>query len=238
MFKYNSKYAIMGMCGKYQILGDFQGLRKNKNKAVSFDANFTPDFPNIFYSYIYDKPTTKPVTKNTQVISKLDSDFFELSGKDFREIRETRNKFDKIVTSKEYNKEHVLELIDRWDAQSGDRYGWFKHSGYDREFFRRWYDEEKDNLISKFYYINDKIVGYAILHKENGCYTYMLRKADNTIRNTCLYVDYKTFESIYGTENSTIFVNWGASKGTLLRYKRKFPVFEENNVYFYKKATK
>jgi len=233
MFKYSNKYGVMGMAGKCEVLGDFEGLRKNKNKVVSFSKDFNPNSPIISYSYIYEKPSAKGYMKCRQITSKLDKSFFKLEGGNFREIRETRNKFNKIITIKEYKKEDVLELIDRWDAQSGKKYGWQRHSGYDRAFFNRWYDSEKENLISRFYYIDDRIVGYSVLHKESDNYTYIIRKADNTIRNTCLYVDYKTFEEIYNIENKDFYVNWGASSGTLLKYKRKFGSFEETDVYFY-----
>ena len=235
MHNYISKYTIMGMMSaKYEVLGDWQGLKKNRNKAVSFDKSFDPCFPKTSYAYIYDKPSCK-YSKSTQVVSVFDKSFFGLSGNKYREIRETRNYFNKLVTIKDFNQNDVLGLIDRWDEQSGGKYHWQKHSGYDKAFFNKWYLQEKDNLISYFYYIGDKIVGYAILHKDNDCYNYIIRKTDISIRNTCLYVDYKTFEQIYAIENQSFLVNWGASSGNVLKYKRKFPIHSQSAVYFYSK---
>lgn len=234
MFKYNSKYCIMGMLSaRYEVLEDWRGYRKNKKNAVSFYEDFSPDFEKVSYNYIYEKPQVK-YSKSTQIVSKFDSEFFKLSGNKYREIRETRNKFDKIIINKEYNKEDVLGLIDTWDKQSGDKYGFQKHSGYDRNFFNKFYDLEKDNLISNFYYIGDKIIGYSILHKAEDCYEYLIRKVDIELRNTCLYVDYKTFEQIYEKEKEFL-INWGASSGNVLKYKKKFPIFESCPVYFYSK---
>ena len=232
MFKYTSRYCLLGMMSaRFEVLGDWQGFKKNRNNAVSFDVNFVPDFKSVFFSYIYEKPKVK-CYKMTQLISKFDSEFFELRGKEHCEIRETRNKFDKVVSIRAYNKEDTLGLIDLWDSQRKQLYGWFCHSGYDRNFFSKWYDAEKDQLFSRFYYLGERMIGYAVLHQTESGYEYLIRKADCSIRNLCLYVDYKTFEQVYsGTD---FFVNWGASKGSLLRYKKKFPIFSETPTYFFK----
>jgi len=235
MFKYTSKYCMMGMMSKNgSPFNNWLGFKKNKNNAVSFDMDFHPDFPKVNYSYIYERPKVKGVRKSTQIVSKFDGQFFKLEGKGFKEIRETKNKFNKVVRAGEYDKNKVLELIDKWDSISGAKYGWQRHSGYDRSFFNNWYALEQDNLISSFYYIGDKLVGYSVLHKNDNCYDYIIRKTNNTIRNTCLYVDYKTFESIYEKEKKPFLVNWGASGGGVLKYKKKFPVFQETRVYFYR----
>lgn len=232
MFKYISKFCILGMMSeRYEVLGNWQGFKKNRNKAVSFYTDFIPDFKEVFFQYIYEKPECKS-SRMTQVVSKLDDEFFNLSGKQFKEIRETRNKFDKIVKMKEYNKDDTLKLIDTWDIQCGGKYHWHRHSGYDRAFFNKWYDLERDSLFSRFFYIDDKMIGYSVLHKDKECYEYLIRKTDITLRNTCLYVDYKTFEEIHKIDGNFL-VNWGASSGSLLKYKRKFPKYEENDVYFY-----
>jgi len=236
LFEYNSKYCILGMMSRGSILYDnLKGFRKNKTTSVSFDPNFDPGTDKVSYSYIYNKPSA-PIKsyKGIQLVSELNADFFALSGKKYREIRETRNHFNKIISIKEYNKQDVLSLIDLWSATDGKKYGFQLHSGYDRNFFNNWYDLEKDNLFSRFYYIDDKIVGYSILHKGEDCWEYLLRKADNSIRNTCLFIDYKTFKQIWDIENKTFYVCWGASKGKLLKYKRKFGSFEERDAYFYK----
>ena len=233
MFEYNSRYCVMGMMSKrYEVLGDWQGLRKNRNAAISFHADFAPDYPKVFYSYIYDRPECK-ASKETQVISVLGGDFFGLSGGNYREIRETRNKFDKIVRVGEYNKDDVMGLIDRWDIQSGGKYGWVRHSGFDRNFFERWYEEERGNLVSQFYYIDNKMIGYSVLHKAEDSYEYLIRKVDNSIRNSCMYVDFATFRHLYELEGGEFLINWGASGGGVLAYKKKFPVYDEIPAYFY-----
>ena len=77
------------------------------------------------------------------------------------------------------------------------------------------------------------MVGYSILHRAADSYEYLIRKMDNTLRNTCLYVDFATFRSLWEIEQRPFYVNWGASGGGVLRYKKKFPVHVEVPVYFY-----
>jgi hypothetical protein len=223
----------MGMCSKrYEVLGDWQGLRKNSKAAVSFYADFAPDYSKVFYAYIYDRPECK-CSKETQIVSAFNERFFDLSGGGYKEIRETRNKFDKVIEVGEYNQANVMGLIDAWTAQRKALYGWHLHSGYDRNFFERWYEQEKTQLISRFYYLEERLIGYSILHRAQDSYEYLIRKADTSIRNACLYVDFATFRYLWELEGEEFYVNWGASGGGVLQYKRKFPVHQEIPVYFY-----
>jgi len=235
MFTYNSKYVLMCMAGKCEILGDWSGYKKNRKNAISFDESFKPDYEKVSYYYIYDKPAEKYDWKLTQLISKFDANFFALPGKEYREIRETRNYYDKRIEIRDYNEDDTLDLILRWREHSGYKYGWQMHDGRDSCFFKRWYATEKENLISQFYYLDGYMMGYGIMQKiEDGSYNYLIRKTDISMgRNTCLYCDYKLFESIWKTENKDFFVNWGGSKGPLLKYKEKFGIYEEVPVYFY-----
>ena len=234
MFKYNSKYVLMCMARKGNILDDWKGYVKNKKNAISFDASFRPDFEKVSYYYVYDKPEIKYDWKLTQLISRFDDGFFKLPGKAYRELRETKNYYDKRIEIRDYKQEDTLDLIKRWDAHSGAKYNWQRHSGRDSWFFKRWYEEEKDNLISRFYYLSGVMMGYCVLHKaEENSYEYLIRKTDISMgRNTCLYCDYKTFESIH-LPGQQFYVNWGGSSGKLLKYKEKFGIHEETPVYFY-----
>lgn len=237
MFTYTSPMCIKSLMNRFcKPFENWQGYQANRNKAVLFDENLTADYPTIHYYYIYNKPNIKHYHL-TQLISHITPEFFELSGKKWREIRETRNKFDKIVSIKEYNQKDVLGLIDVWDKTAGVKYGFQRRSGRDRNFFNKWFKQEQDKLFARFFYIEDDLIGYSVLHKNNGCYEYLIRKTLSEMRNTCLYVDYKTMEEIHQHEND-FYVNWGASKGKLLKYKKKFPVFEERPVYFYKVSSK
>lgn len=233
----------MGMMSRHHIpFDDFSGFYKSqkRDKIVAFDESFSPaNFKEVSYFYIPDKPETKNKYHSTLLISDFDANFFELKGKSNKEFRETRNKYDKIIDIRKNvdNIDSVIDLIGIWDKNSGFKYKWQRHSGYDRSFFLKYYEQEKDNLFSLFFYCNDVLVGYSIVSDivENSCFKYVIRKFDISIgRNICLYIDIKTFENIYNIYGKSFRINWGASSGNVLKYKKKFPVFDEKEVWFYK----
>jgi len=245
MKNYINKHTIMGMMSKHYIpFDDFKGFYKgkNKDKVVVFDKNFSvSNYKEVNYYYIFDKP--EPKIKNMYhsnlLVSHFDSEYFKLEGKKNKEIREARNKYNKIITIKKdvENVDSVISLIDKWDEISGIKYGWNRHSGYDRSFFLKYYEKEKDNLYSLFFYFNDVLVGYSVVSNivEDNCFKYVIRKLDISIgRNMGLYIDFKTFENLYNVYGGEFYVNWGASSGNVLKYKKKFPVFSEDKVWFYK----
>ena len=178
--------------------------------------------------------------KSTEVVSFFNKPFYHLEGKSYREIRETKNKYNKTIIIKKdiEDIQEVVNFILNWNEERGkEKYGWFLHSGYDINFFERHWKEEKDNLWSSFFYIEDRLVGYSICSKErvNDCYNYIIRKNDISLRNLTLYIDYKTFERIWKeTEEQEFYINWGCSSKTLLRYKKKFPVYSLKTKYFLK----
>jgi len=242
---YINRHTIMGMMSRHYIpFEDFTGFYKSKkrDKVVVFNKDyFEPNCKEINYYYIFEKPEIKikSMYNSTLLVSHFDSEFFKLSGKSNTEVRETRNKYNKIITIKNDIKdiEEVIYLIDKWDILSGQKYNWQRHSGYDRSFFIKYYEKEKDNLISLFFYINDELVGYSVISKivEDNCFKYIIRKMDISIgRNLCLYIDFKTFENLYNIYSRDFRINWGASSGNVLKYKKKFPVFSEEKVWFYK----
>ncbi len=244
MKNYINRHTVMGMMSKHYIpFEDYSGFYKSKkrDKVVVFNKDYPEgSYKEINYYYIPDKPEVKikNMYNSTLLVSHFNSDFFKLIGKSNREIRETRNQYNKIITIKNDidNIEEVILLINKWDMQSGKKYGWQKHSGYDKTFFLKYYEQEKDNLISLFFYFNDVLVGYSIVSNivDNNCYKYVIRKMDISSRNLCLYIDFKMFENIYNNYGRDFYINWGASSGNVLKYKKKFPIFSEDKVYFYK----
>ena len=236
----------MGMMSKHYIpFEDYSGFYKSKkrDKIVVFNKDYSkPNCKEINYYYIPDKPEVKikNMYNSTLLVSHFDSNFFKLAGKEKKEIRETRNQYNKAITIKNdiENIEEVILLINKWDKLSGEKYKWNRHSGYDKAFFIKYYKQEKDNLISLFFYLDDVLVGYSIVSNivDNNCFKYVIRKMSiSTGRNLCLYIDFKVFENIYNNYSKKFFVNWGASSKNVLKYKKKFPVFSEDKVYFYKK---
>jgi hypothetical protein len=240
---YINKHSIMGMMSSnYFPFEDWTGFykKKDKTKVVVFDSSFCKDFLEINYYYLPEKIKELKSYSSTLLVSDFDEVFFKLSGKKYTEIRETRNKLNKEIEIREdiSSIDEVISLIDRWDVLSGKKYRFNRHSGYDRNFFKKYYNEEKDNLYSLFFYLDNILVGYSIVSKiqDDGCFRYLIRKNDiSVVRNLCLYIDYKTFENLFSKIGKKFYINWGASSGQVLRYKKKFPVFIEKKVWFCKR---
>jgi len=241
----------MGMLSKtYKPFPDWSGYIKNKNEVVLFDSANIPlhtHYPKINLAYV-DKLSNKDIIpgyentssyKGTLLYSKLDQDFFELSGKSHIEMRETRNYYDKrdIFTSNSITLPEITDFIKTWNETRGDlRYGWTLHSGYDVNFFTKYWESEKCDLLGMFFYDWDKLVGYSVMSlcPKDNVYYYIIRKNLTSYRNLALYIDYKMFEALYSKVQSDFLVCWGANSGGLLKYKKKFPVYHEQEKWFYK----
>jgi hypothetical protein len=206
----------------------------------------------------------------SSLMSYIGPNYFDLCGKDNKEIRETRNKLDRkdlVDYVDECNPvtigRDVGLLIDEWnDKIGGMKYRRTNHSGYDKNFFNEYYPKHVDDFYSLFFYdnkntctvngiTNRKLIGYSIISKQQievsslgisqqtimPSYSYLIRKClSNNMRNLTLYIDYCSFRSIREKSgNSDGFgIHWGASKGSLLRYKEsKFPVLNKSNIVFF-----
>jgi hypothetical protein len=239
---YINRHTVMGMMSKnYEPFPDHSGFYRNRDrtKVTVFDAGFRGDFKEIRYCYLPER--TIGSASSTLLVSRLDPVFFAMRGRAMVEFRETRNKWDRLAQVREVpgSIQDVLSLIDAWDELSGRKYGFIRHSGYDRNFFRRYWEAERDNLYSLFFYCGDQLVGYSITSKlqDDNCFRYVIRKCDISAgRNIGLYVDIKTFETIFADAPGGFLVNWGASSGKVLEYKRKFPIFLDRKVYSHKVA--
>ena len=249
---YITRHTIMGMLSKNYIPFDnWIGYIKNKNEVILFTdsdniISNNMNYPKINLNYIEKIVNPKDKIKGyinsssyylTNVRSKFDSDFFKLSGKKFIELRETQNKFDKIIKVKnDCDIDLIISFINEWDNNRGkDKYGWQLHSGYDKTFFNKFYKIEQDKLYSNFFFINDKLVGYSIVSRDtdDNEYKYIIRKCDTSYRNLSLYIDLYSFKNIFNDVGEFI-IDWGASSGGVLKYKKKFPVYSEGKKWFYK----
>jgi hypothetical protein len=240
---------------RYSIFGS--GFKKNKNNVVLFHMEGADiksltetvqslQEQNIYINYLLEDQYKSLLamglnlkrSKQNTVLSHINEEFLNVPGKKYTEFRETRNKFDKIVSVKtEPNSiNDIMELIDLWDKNRGTKYGWQKHSGYDRNFFEKFWQEEKNDLFSYFFYIGEKLVGYSIVSKLGNesnplrSFNYVIRKNDTTLRNLCLYIDFKTFFLMYKELKKEFIINWGVTS----KYKKKFPIYEEVPTYFCK----
>lgn len=249
---YITRHTIMGMLSKNYIpFKNWLGYVKNKNEVVLFiDSDHIIskyfNYPKINLNYIDKLENPKDKIGGyensssyflTNIKSKFDVDFFHLSGKKFTELRETQNKFDKIIEVRnDCDIDQIISFIDKWNESRGkDKYGWQLHSGYDKTFFNNFYKKEQSKLYSNFFFIEGNLVGYSIISKQsnNNEYQYIIRKCDTKYRNLSLYIDLYSFENIFNKIGEFI-IDWGASSGGVLKYKKKFPIYSEEKKWFYK----
>ena len=190
---------------------------------------------------------TKNKYTSTLVLSKFDDNFFNLSGKARTELRETRNSLDRRFYYKVNEpagltlNSKVESLLKWWDENPGQKYGWQRHSGYDRNFFNNLYKdlENKITLLTFYDKSTNEMVGYSavsndtILFDNKRVVPYIIRKSKTDIRNITLYIDYYTFKTVYDANKEAFYVNWGASSDGVLKYKTtKFPVGHQEKSYF------
>lgn len=249
---YITKHTIMGMLSKnYMPFNNWAGYVKNKNEVILFTNSDNIiskylNYPKINLNYVDKLDNSKNKIKGyinsssyqlTNVKSKLDAGFFNLSGKKYRRMRAAQNKYNKIVEVRnDCSVEEIIKFIDEWTIERGkEKYGWQLHSGYDKTFFNKFYHKEKKELWSNFFFIDGKLIGYSIISKNtnNNEYRYMIRKCNVKYADITLYIDLYSFKKVFDDVNEFILI-WGASSGGVLKYKKKFPIYSENKKWFYK----
>ena len=188
------------------------------------------------------------ITEGEEIFSYIDKEFFsKLNRTVNKEVYETLRKYDnwrksRKMTVVDYSDDiydDILNMIKEWSTTSGKKYGFFRHDGIDRAFFKRLKNKEinKDLYDIRIYKANDKVVGYSVIEHypsfENHGHVYLIRKAVTDFRNLCLYVDYDTFREKTKYENN-IIINWGCSSGGVKKYKlNKFKLAYIKKLYFY-----
>ena len=183
-----------------------------------------------------------------EIFSYIDKEFFsKLNRTVNKEVYETLRKYDNwrksgkmtVVDYSDILYDDVLNMIKEWSTTSGKKYGFFRHDGIDRAFFKRLKNKEinKDLYDIRIYKADDKVVGYSVIEHypsfENHGHVYLIRKSISDYRNLCLYIDYDTFREKTKYENS-IIINWGCSSGGVKKYKlNKFKLAYIKKLYFY-----
>jgi hypothetical protein len=239
----HGKMTMMGKAGKLSSSPYF--YYKNSKNLVVFIASCSPYGYKVSYAYIpdedfqeIDKKRIKSKYHLTQVVSLIDDKFASLPGKKNKDNRNIRNKYEKIVEVRESPEsiEEVISFIDEWDKTRGVVYGWQRHSGYDKNFFTNHYESEKNSVQSLFYYIKGKLVGYSVISvaREDTSYTYMIGKCLVEYKSLSWYIDYDSFCRLREREGCDVLVNWGASGGSLLKYKTQFPVHSLEKLWFFR----
>ena len=259
----SSIYGLMN--SNCKILDDKIGFwkSKNHNKLVLCEDNINgidlSDTSKISMMYLdkvnYDKEfwnskgyEMSKITEAEEIFSYIDKEFFDKLTRTFnKEVYETLRKYDNwrksgkmiVVDYSDILYDDILNMIKEWSTTSGKKYGFFRHDGIDRAFFKRLKNKEisKDLYDIRIYKIDDKVVGYSVIEHypsfENHGHVYLIRKSISDYRNLCLYIDYDTFREKTKYENS-IIINWGCSSGGVKKYKlNKFKLAYIKKLYFY-----
>ena len=188
------------------------------------------------------------IAETEEIFSYIDKEFFDkLTRTVNKEVYETLRKYDNwrksgkmtVVDYSDILYDDILNMIKEWSSTSGKKYGFFRHDGIDRAFFKRLKNKEinKDLYDIRIYKADDKVVGYSVIEHypsfENHGHVYLIRKAVTDFRNLCLYIDYDTFREKTKYENN-IIINWGCSSSGVKKYKlNKFKLAYIKKLYFY-----
>lgn len=259
----SSIYGLMN--SNCKILDDKIGFWKSKshNKLVLCEDNINgidlSDTSKISMMYLdkvnYDKEfwnskgyDMSKITESEEIFSYIDKEFFDkLTRTVNKEVYETLRKYDNwrksgkmtVVDYSDILYDDILNMIKEWSTTSGKKYGFFRHDGIDRAFFKRLKNKEinKDLYDIRIYKADDKVVGYSVIEHypsfENHGHVYLIRKAVTDFRNLCLYIDYDTFREKIKYENN-IIINWGCSSSGVKKYKlNKFKLAYIKKLYFY-----
>ena len=259
----SSIYGLMN--SNCKILDDKIGFWKSKshNKLVLCEDNINSidlyDTSKISMMYLdkvnYDKEfwnskgyDMSKITEAEEIFSYIDKEFFDkLTRTVNKEVYETLRKYDNwrksgkmtVVDYSDILYDDILNMIKEWSSTSGKKYGFFRHDGIDKAFFKRLKNKEinKDLYDIRIYKVDDKVVGYSVIEHypsfENHGHVYIIRKAVTDFRNLCLYIDYDTFREKTKYENN-IIINWGCSSGGVKKYKlNKFKLAYIKKLYFY-----
>lgn len=236
---------------------------KNHNKLVLCEDNINgidlSDTSKISMMYLdkvnYDKEfwnskgyEMSKITEAEEIFSYIDKEFFSKLNRNVnKEVYETLRKYDNwrksgkmtVVDYSDILYDDILNMIKEWSTTSGKKYGFFRHDGIDRAFFKRLKNKEinKDLYDIRIYKVDDKVVGYSVIEHypsfENHGHVYLIRKAVTDFRNLCLYIDYDTFREKTKYENN-IIINWGCSSSGVKKYKlNKFKLAYIKKLYFY-----
>ena len=263
MGNYVNDLSIYGLMNKNAFINydsDKLSFYKNKIKSkVVFFERLTEDeeskYESISYMYMNEDPKDKRAYCMDEIVSIISNDMFEnMSGKKYREIRETVNKYKNKVEIKPINKEtksSIIEMIEKWRYadNGGMKYKWQEHAGIDKAIIDRYIKEDlREAIIGMSFWINGECIGYYMIERfvsditDNKFeYKYLTRKVLNkkNLRNITEYVDWLTFKQlyrnhcIYHPDFNDFLINWGCSSGGVHWYKtHKWPLYSTTPRWF------
>lgn len=249
---YVDEISIYGLMNKNASFKDEYSFYKTKDKKKLTQCRHEllkeeeSQYKQVNYMYLDEAPHKDRIyNKIYQISSIIDSTkmFGDMPGKEYRELRQTRNKYDGNVVIKklsEETKNDVLSVIDIWKVNQGTKYGWQQHIGIDKAIINRYCDGILANVIAFVFYLDGQCIGYStIATKGHICdgkktYNYLTRKVLFVGRNITEYIDFATFRELYKiTHDSEFIINWGCSSGGVAWYKEnKWPLYKKEPKYF------
>ena len=242
--KYSSK-SFLGRLSKNIIENDnfisWEVRGKRKVIIIKYDSNIIDELYKLMpFTFLYFDKDIVDILKNDnrfnvraskgEAIETDISKWKGVSGKEWKDIRYTLNK------AKEYNIEardtfdilEVEEFVKKWRYSYGTKY-FRDHSSQNTFFFR---SGNHNECISRFYYIDGKLVSYAVLSYPDleGNAPYIIRKTlYQEYYGLTEYVDCDILN--VGKEAGIKIINWGGGSNKLLKYKAKYP--HSKTVYHY-----
>ncbi|SDE79596.1 hypothetical protein [Riemerella columbipharyngis] len=237
---YNDLATIKAMAGAGGVLIESEKciIRKGvptyfsipeRNIKGDFSLNYVSEIPHIEGKIIKTKRTAK------LAISSIDKDFLQLRGRKAKAVRnaERRYKDLSVRAIKRSDIPGLLQFIDEWIKSYGKaKYGMQLHAGYDKRFFQDFWNET--DYFGYIFHLHGKAVGYSVFTKEenHGAVNYLVGKSDMRYSNLSVAIDMASFRALHH-EKGDVKVCWGASTGSLLKYKEKFNITTQN-IYFIK----
>ncbi len=256
-FNYVNEHTFYAMSSeRFKLLPNCFGFIKNRNEIVFYppiQKEFIKyEYKNIKLRYLTEEDyqnflsldVKHSKTKYKGIISYFSEEFFNLKGTKYQEFRTVINKYKKLNVEvlEDFKKiEDIYELISRWKAIKAEKTIHFlDHTGLDKNFFKNYFEKFKRDLFSRFFYIDNKLVGYSIISllkdkNKEECFKEITRKFDYDYKQICLYIDYITFFDLYKKLNKPYYLNRSATTDkNIILYKNKFPIYKIIPVYFIK----
>jgi hypothetical protein len=221
------------------------GFYRSAKEVVLFDIDSLDDYYKHFdiiniyglnkeeYNKFINRDIEHTLRKKIIPVLKFDKEYFQLKGNDKRKIRYYRNFYNNKINIREEatSLNEIEELIRTWMniRKKAKAYHLF-YIGYDMHFLAKYYFNNRDRLISRFFYYNEQLVGFFIAERiGNGLYNKLFRKVNTNYGHLCLYVDYICFKTIFEEVEDTFLANFNGDSGRkgLRKYKTEnFPVFK------------
>lgn len=259
-FSYINKTSIHGLMNcRAMILEDaplmFSKSKNNKKNVVVcrdlLSHQKEKDYNKINYMYLDDYPEGyENISNLTEVISEITPELIDCCPKKkFKNIHDAVSKFKDKITVRLLVPDMVQDLIkfiNEWaiDERCGDKYGWQLHVGIDKHIISQYINDLVFHCNTQFYvfYDGNEIVGYSCIELSREPYdkpiVYIVRKCRNggKYNNLTRYIDWFTFkeiESLHADASKPLLVNWGASSGKLLWYKKhEWPIYSLKEKWF------